>query len=169
MRMPERRETAGESRPTRKTKYMPSPAKGMRSVISRSSVMTEASTMRSVLFKRPGVGWRSCQRRSSPGGQNRSHGTLPHDRDGGLADAEELRVGVVDADANREPRREVYPVERALDVGQAVGELAVLGEDSEANALDVAVEAAVGMTHEIDLDVRADGDVLRAWTRDSWR
>ena len=61
---PDRKETAGESRPTRNTKYMLSPRKGMRSVISRSSAITEASTMRSELLQRPGVGSRSCWNRS---------------------------------------------------------------------------------------------------------
>ncbi len=64
MKMLERNETAGESRPTRKTKYIPSPANGMRSVMIRRSVMTEASTIRSAPFQRPGVGSRSCQRRA---------------------------------------------------------------------------------------------------------
>ena len=86
--------------------------------------------------------------------------TLPHDRDRGLTDAEELRIGIVDAHANGETRREVHPVERTFDVGQAVGELRVLGQDSVADAFDMAVEAAVGMAHEIDVDVRADGDVF---------
>ena len=88
----------------RKTKYMPIPAKGMRSVISRISVITEASTMRSVLFMRPGVGCEVLPDAFGPRGQNRRHGTLPHDRDCGLADTEELRVGIIDAHANGETR-----------------------------------------------------------------
>ena len=62
--MLERRETAGESRPIRKMKYMPSQANGMRRVISSSRVMTEASTILNVPLSRPGVGCRSCQMRS---------------------------------------------------------------------------------------------------------
>ena len=57
-------------------------------------------------------------------------------------------------------RREMHPVERALDIGQAVGELAVFGKDAEADALHVAFEPAVGVPHDIDVDMRADGDGL---------
>ena len=157
---PERNETAGESRPTRKTKYMPMPS--------------ERHAQRHEEKQRDDGGEHDAQVAVQAAGRRLevlpetiihvdrtvATGRLPHDRDGGLADAEELRVGVVDAHANGEPRREMHPVECALDVGQAVRDPAVLRENSVANALDVAIEAAVGVAHQIDVDVCADGDVL---------
>ena len=71
-----------------------------------------------------------------------------------------MRIGVVDAYANRKPRREVYPVQCALDVGQTVSEPSVLRENSVADALHVAFETTIGVAHEINVHLRPDGDVL---------
>src|ERR1700730_966399 len=60
-KMLERSETAGESRPTMKTKYRPKAACGILRAWSRISVITEDRTIRSELFRRPGVGNWSCQ------------------------------------------------------------------------------------------------------------
>jgi hypothetical protein len=57
----ERKETAGLSRPTMKTKYKATDAIGACKTSSATKVKTVERTMRSVPLKRPGVGWRSCQ------------------------------------------------------------------------------------------------------------
>ncbi len=56
MEKSERSETAGLSRPTKKTKYKATEAYGACRISNASNVKMVASTMRSVPLKRPGLG-----------------------------------------------------------------------------------------------------------------
>ncbi len=99
-----RRETAGLSRSIRKTKYRANEAKGTCKISRASKVRMVASTMRSVAFKRPGVGCRSRQilrasEASEIAGDGIANGgsvpmdglsiPLSHDRDRRLSEPEE--------------------------------------------------------------------------------
>src|ERR1700681_791751 len=106
------------------------------------SAITVARTTRSELCRRPGVGCRSCQTRSIHDARLAAM-SLPHNRDGCCSDAEQLWVGIVNMHADGEPRGEMHPVKRALDIRQATGDLAVFGEDPVTDALYMASKSAV--------------------------
>src|SRR5512140_3214468 len=90
----------------------------------------------------------------------RSHDSaLPDDGDGGGADAEQHRIGILHVDAYGEPCRQMNPVEGALDIGQPGGHAPILREDTKACAFDDAVELAIGMPHQINVDMHAVTDV----------
>src|SRR5260370_14906097 len=55
----------------------------------------------------------------------------------------------------------MYPIEGAIDVRQPVCNIAIFGEDSVANAFDGAVEFSVWMSHQIDIHMRPNVDVLQ--------
>jgi hypothetical protein len=61
---PDRRDTAGDSRASRKMKYNAKAPAGTRKAITRITVRTVAKTIRKVMPSRPGVGCKSCQNRS---------------------------------------------------------------------------------------------------------
>src|SRR5580698_6503454 len=109
--------------------------------------------MRKEPFSRPGVGCRSCQKRSThvlrlvfPG---LAAMPLPHDRNGCGSNAEQVWIGIVNVDADRKSRREMHPVEGALDVGQAAGDTAVFGKDTIADAFHMTSELAVRVSHHV--------------------
>src|ERR1700732_5085193 len=120
--------------------------------MSRTSVMAVASTIRRELLRRPGVGCRSSQSRSAHVARLAAI-SLPHDRDSCRSNAEQLPIGIVNVDADWKPRREMHPVERALNIGQAAYDLAIFGEDAVADALHVACKSAVRVSHHVDVDV----------------
>src|SRR6266851_2704321 len=55
----------------------------------------------------------------------------------------------------------MHPVQRALNIWQAAGDLSVFREDTVPDALHVAFEPAVRVCHHIDIDEGADMDVLQ--------
>src|SRR5258708_32500452 len=92
--------------------------------------------MRRELFRRPGVGCRSSQKRSIQVARVAAM-PLPHDRDGCGPNAEQVRVGIADVHTDWKPRGEMYPVERALDIWQAASDLSVFSKDAISDALHV--------------------------------
>src|SRR5258708_38348474 len=126
--------------------------------MSRMSVMAVASTMRWELLSRLGVGCRWARSRTAH--DARLAIPLPHDRDGCRSNAEQLGIGSVNVYSNRKPRREMHPVECALDIGQAAGKLTIFRKDAVADALHVACESAVRVSHHVNIDVGSNVDVF---------
>src|SRR5260370_17440640 len=111
--------------------------------------------MRRELFRRPGVGCRSSQKRSIQVARLAAM-KLPHDRDGCGSNAEQVRVGIVDVHTHWKPRGEMYPVECALDIWQAASDFSVFRENAIADPLYMAFEPAVRMCHQLAIAGAAD-------------
>src|ERR1700680_866992 len=96
---------------------------GICSTSIKTSTRMDANVIRRVLLRRPGVGWRSCQMRRSHGvefGDEKSLTIrLSHDRHGCSYDTEQIGIGVLNTNADREPRREMHPVEGPLGIGES--------------------------------------------------
>src|SRR5580692_9970408 len=91
----ERKETAGLSRPTMKTKYKATEANGACRMSKASSVRTVESTMRSVPLKRPGVGCRSSQARPAQAVKEFARdGTAKGGRDETKVEVDGFSIGV---------------------------------------------------------------------------
>src|ERR1700733_1326679 len=118
-----RRDTEGLSRPIRKMKYKPYAMYGICSSSIKTSTRMDASVMRREVLRRPGVGWRSCQIRCSQGVRSGSEKSLTiglsHDRYSRCSDTEKIRIGVLNTNTNREPGRQMHPIEGPFDVGQS--------------------------------------------------
>src|SRR4051812_43991631 len=130
-----------------------------------TSAITVASTMRRVAARRPGAGCRSCQSLCPHDGLKDAAIAaavmtgLPHDRDSRGANPEECGIRILYMDTHRKTRRKMHPIECALHVGQAAGDLAIFGEYAEACALYDPVKAVVGMTHQVHVHVHSVADI----------
>src|ERR1019366_615034 len=87
--------------------------------------------------------------------------SLADDRDGGGSDTKELRIGISDADPHRKSRREVDPIQGAIDCWQAVSDGSILRKYTPANALDYPIEAASWMLHQVNLHPHPRPDVFQ--------
>src|ERR1700759_778248 len=83
-----------------------------------------------------------------------------HHSCGGLPHAKKRGVGVLHTYTHWEPRGEMDPIQRALDVGQSRRYRSIFWEYTKADAFNRAIELAVGMSHQIDIDVAAFVDRL---------
>src|ERR1700730_17677396 len=85
---------------------------------------------------------------------------LPHDRHGCRPYAEQLRIRVLDANADWKSRGEMEQGERRISIGQSGNHLSVLRKHSVSDALYPTGELFFGMPHEIHINSRTNMDVL---------
>src|ERR1700692_1302545 len=137
---------------------------GICSTSINTSTRMDANVIRRELLRRPGVGWRSCQTRCSHGvgfGNEKSLTIrLSHHRHGCSSDTEQIGIGVLNTNANREPRREMHPVEGPFDIGESGDYAAILGEHAIPDTLHQPSELSFWMPHEVNFDRRADAYVF---------
>src|ERR1700722_16586141 len=135
---------------------------GICSTSIKTSTTTDENVIRRALLRRSGVGWRSCQMRSSHGvgfGNEKSLNIqLSHDRHRRSSYAEQIGIGVLNTNTNREPRRQMHPIEGPFDVGQSGDHASVLREHAIPNTLHHPGEPFLWMSHEVHIDERADAD-----------
>src|SRR5579884_445804 len=70
-----------------------------------------------------------------------------------------LRVGILEDDPHREALRKPHPVERRLDLRQALDGRAVVLIERPADALHHAVETAIRVAQQVDINAHAGPDV----------
>src|SRR5580698_300213 len=104
--------------------------------------------MRKVALSLPGVGCRSSQNRcihaTAGGGALRIAAfvaiALPHYRYSSRTNAKQHRVRVLNANTHGKSRREMNPVERAVNIWQTTRDFAVFRKNSEADTFHNAVK-----------------------------